>query len=100
MPGFARQAPWEAKSVLDVLPDVPAAIGQLGTVYTLTCYRYGRLGQYGAAIADKAVQPAVEAFQKALAAIHTTIDERNRKLPLEAQYPYLDPALIPNSNNI
>ena len=100
MPGFVRQAPWEAKTVLEILPDIPAAIGQLSTVYTLTCYRYGRLGQYGAAIADKPVQPAVEALQKALAAIHTTIDERNRKLPLEAQYPYLDPALIPNSNNI
>jgi arachidonate 15-lipoxygenase len=100
MPGFARQAPWEAKSVLDVLPDIPTAIGQLSTVYTLTCYRYGRLGQYGDAIADKPVQPAVEAFQKALAAIHTTIDERNKKLPLDAQYPYLDPVLIPNSNNI
>jgi arachidonate 15-lipoxygenase len=100
MPGFARQAPWEAKSVLDVLPDIPTAIGQLSTVYTLTCYRYGRLGQYGDAIADKPVQPAVESFQKALAAIHTTIDERNKKLPLDAQYPYLDPVLIPNSNNI
>ena len=100
MPGYARQAPSKAKNVLDVLPEIPGAIEQLSTVYTLTCYRYGRLGQYGAAIADRPVQPAVEAFQKALAAIHTTIDERNRKLPPDAQYPYLDPLLIPNSNNI
>jgi arachidonate 15-lipoxygenase len=95
MPGFARQAPWEAKSVLDVLPDVPMAIGQLRTVYTLTCYRYGRLGQYGDAIADKPARPAMTAFQKALAAIHTAIEERNKTLPPDAQYPYLDPASIP-----
>jgi arachidonate 15-lipoxygenase len=99
MPGFARQAPWEAKTVLDVLPDIPAAIGQLSTVYTLTCYRYGRLGQYDT-ITEKPVQPAVESFQKALVAIHTEIDERNQKLPPDLRYPYLDPELIPNSNNI
>jgi hypothetical protein len=68
-------------------------------VYTLTCYRYGRLGEYPT-ITDPLVQPAVKSFQGALAAIHTTIGERNKKLPPEAQYPYLDPPLIPNSNNI
>jgi hypothetical protein len=42
----------------------------------------------------------VEAFQRALAAVSTAVDERNRALPPDRQYPYLDPKLIPNSNNI
>jgi arachidonate 15-lipoxygenase len=104
MPGYARQAPWEAKNVLDILPvadptSQAGAIGQLSTVYTLTCYRYGRLGEYPT-ITDPSVQPAVKSFQGVLSEIHTTIGERNKKLPPEAQYPYLDPPLIPNSNNI
>jgi hypothetical protein len=73
---------------------------QLSTVFTLTCYRYGRLGQYGPAIADAPALDAVAAFQAALAGIHTTVVERNNSLPPDRQYPYLDPALIPNSNNI
>ena len=51
---------------------------QLGTVFTLTCYRYGRLGQYGAAIVDEPALHAVEAFQGALAAVHTAVEERNK----------------------
>jgi arachidonate 15-lipoxygenase len=105
MPGAAYRTPQEAKSVLDILSPTPAlniagAMDQLKTVFTLTCYRYGRLGQYGAAIADEPAQHAVEAFQGALAAVHTAVDERNRSLPPDRQYPYLDPELIPNSNNI
>ena len=73
---------------------------QLKTVFTLTCYRYGRLGQYGPAITDEPALHAVEAFQRALAVVHTAVVERNRSLPPDRQYPYLDPALIPNSNNI
>jgi len=105
MPGAAYRTPREAKSVLDILSPSPTlnmvvAMDQLKTVFTLTCYRYGQLGQYGAAIADEPALHAVEAFQRALAAVSTAVDERNRALPPDRQYPYLDPKLIPNSNNI
>jgi arachidonate 15-lipoxygenase len=106
MPGAAYCAPWEATGVLQVLPDLPAAVDQLSTTYTLTCFRYRTLGQYAAmgpyqpAIDDPAAQPAVRSFQRALAAIHTAIEGRNGGLPRALSYPYLDPELIPNSNNI
>ena len=105
MPGAAYRTPREAKSVLDILSPSPTlnmvvAMDQLKTVFTLTCYRYGQLGQYGAAIADEPAMHAVEAFQGALAAVSTAVGERNRSLPPDRQYPYLDPELIPNSNNI
>ena len=100
MPGAAYRTPREARSLLDILPNIPEAMDQLSTVFTLTCYRYGQLGQYGPAIADAPALVAVAAFQRALAGIHTTVVERNNSLPPDRQYPYLDPALIPNSNNI
>jgi hypothetical protein len=42
MPGATYRTPWEARTLLDMLPNLPEAKDQLGTVYTLTCYQYGR----------------------------------------------------------
>ena len=100
MPGATYRTPWEARALLDILPNLPEAKDQLSTVYTLTCYQYGRLGQYGDAITDKPALQAVAQFQQALASIHETVEARNEALPPDRQYPYLDPDLIPNSNNI
>ena len=69
-------------------------------IWTLTCYQYGRLGQYGSAITDLTVQGPLAAFQAELEAIEAKVAERNRTERASAPYLYLAPSRIPNSTNI
>jgi arachidonate 15-lipoxygenase len=98
MPGAAWAA--EPGHLQDMLPPDAAAHAQVEAIWLLTCYQYGRLGDYGSALPDARVQEPLRAFQAHLQTLEQRFVERDRTERERWPWPYLRPSRIPNSTNI
>ena len=98
MPGAAWAK--EPQTLMDMLPGDAPAHSQVEAIWLLTCYQYGRLGDYGDALSDAVVQQPLRALQKELDAIERAVDQRNATVRSTYPYTYLKPSRIPNSTNI
>lgn len=81
---------------LDMLPPMDMAELQMDLGYLLGTVHYTRLGQYKP-FADPRVQEPLAKFQRRLASIGVSIEERNR---LRRPYTFLNPVGVPQSINI
>jgi len=98
MPGAAYAK--EPSNLMQMLPPSKPAHAQIEAIWLLTCYQYGRLGDYGGALTDTVVQEPLRALQKELDAIERRVDQRNQTERATYPYTYLKPSRIPNSTNI
>lgn len=89
-----------ADRLIDLLPPIGVACTQAEIIWTLTCYQYGRLGYYGAALTDPRVLEPLARFQTHLEQAESTITARNRTERAREPYLYLAPSRVPNSTNI
>jgi len=108
--GYVPNAPLAAAlpadqpgSPLEILPSLPAELGQMELTFALSGIRYGHLGnsaQMG--FTDRGDRAILEQFQLDLKAIEDTIHQRNeQRFAISGiSYPYLLPSHIPNSINI
>ncbi len=86
--------------LMSMLPELDPADAQIQIIWSLTCYKYGTLGQYGTMLPDARVQPAIADFQANLAQVEERIASRNTYDRSGHPYGYLLPSRIPNSTNI
>ncbi|MBW4537849.1 MAG: lipoxygenase [Myxacorys chilensis ATA2-1-KO14] len=108
--GFVPNSPLAAYTRPDVpaaleeiLPNAEKDLGQMELAFALSGIRWSQLGSSQMIQFNKQCDRQVlQKFQSELAQIGTTINHRNahRKLNAGIDYPYLHPALIPNSINI
>ncbi|NDJ19376.1 lipoxygenase family protein [Myxacorys almedinensis] len=108
--GFVPNSPLAAYTHPDVpaslealLPSAEKELGQMELAFALSGIRWSRLGSSETiGFANPCDRKVLHIFQTELAQIGTIIDQRNahRKATTQVDYPYLHPALIPNSINI
>jgi arachidonate 15-lipoxygenase len=97
--------------ILGLLPPYKRASDQLQTLFTLSAYRYDRLGYYQKAFKeiynespdevfenDQSIIEIIRQFQQDLNMVEQEIDANNKKRVVP--YPYLKPSLILNSISI
>ncbi len=98
MPGSSwAQAP---QSLMEMLPTMGTAHTQVEAIWLLTCYIYGRLGQYGGDLTDARILQPLNVFHQHLDIAERTIHQRNLTERKGREYRYLQPSRIPNSSNI
>lgn len=102
--------PISMEIILKFLPPYQQTMGQLNTLYSLSAYRYDKLGDYNRTYRELYQQDAkqifaetpvvnfIEEFQQNLRIAGDEIDRRNRLRLIK--YPYFHPALIINSISV
>ncbi|MCA9493720.1 MAG: hypothetical protein KC621_27495 [Myxococcales bacterium] len=98
MPGAAWSD--DPSTLLEMLPPVKTAHTQVEAIWLLTCYQYGRLGQYKRALTDPQVHAPLQTFQAQLREAETLFIGRDTTDRAGRAYPYLRPSRVPNSANI
>jgi arachidonate 15-lipoxygenase len=105
MPAALYDTPWEGSEPVDddalvaMLPPEPQVALQVFTVRELTCFRWGRLGDYDPGdLDDPAALQLVDDFRARLRHIAARQVEADAKRPWP--YPYLNPDNILNATNI
>ncbi|MEB3174703.1 MAG: lipoxygenase, partial [Cyanobacteriota bacterium] len=84
--------------LLAFLPPSQQVMDQIQILYTLSCYRYDRLGYFDDPFPDPQAQRALAQFRQDLQGIERKIELRNKNRVVP--YPYLRPSLVLNSISI
>jgi arachidonate 15-lipoxygenase len=107
-----KEAQVTEEQILKLLPPYKKTVEQLQSLFTLSAYRYDRLGYYEKAFkelynkkledvfngADETITAIIMQFQQNLNMVEQEIDSNNQKRVVS--YPYLKPSLIINSISI
>jgi arachidonate 15-lipoxygenase len=89
----------DRQALIDFLPPAKPTSSQLTTVFTLSAYRYDRLGYYEEEeFADPNADDVVNKFQQELNVVQRKIELNNKGRLVN--YEYLQPRLVLNSISI
>ncbi|MBJ7901028.1 MAG: lipoxygenase [Cyanobacteria bacterium RI_101] len=84
--------------LLAFLPPSQQVMDQIQILYTLSCYRYDRLGYFDDPFPDPQARRVLAQFRQDLQGIERKIELRNKNRVVP--YPYLRPSLVLNSISI